>query len=163
MELARNTSTSGFDPRVIDTDGLAKVGRLGWAAKGVVYAIMGVLAVPIAFGGGTETASRSGALGEIAEKSFGRVLLGVVAVGLGIYAAWRLITAFLPGENDATGVAHRLGYLGSAVLYGSLAFSSLSLVVADGVEPEALTHVAVDFDGHDVLLSGSVQLLRFST
>ena len=127
----QHESSSGIDSRVIDTDGLEKVGRLGWVAKGVVYAIMGVLAVPIAFGGGDDQATRSGALGEIAENSFGGVLLVVVAVGLGLYAAWRLTTAFLPGDNDAKGLAHRIGYLISASVYGYLAYSSLSFVLSD--------------------------------
>ncbi len=136
MAISDITSPSGasLDARAIDNESLATVGRIGWVAKGVVYAVMGFLAVPIAFGSGgqSEQASRSGALQEIAEQSYGGVLLALVGVGLMLYALWRLATALMPGDTDAEGMAHRIGYLASAGLYGFLAWSAVSFVVTDG-------------------------------
>lgn len=120
--------------RRIDIDGLIPLGRLGWVAKGVVYGLVGVLAVPIAFsgGGGGDEASRSGAIAEIAEKSYGTVLLWILGLGLVLYALWRLITAFLPAENDADTLAHRAAYLGSAVAYSFLAWTAIDYAVGGG-------------------------------
>ena len=51
----------------------------------------------VAFGGnsGGETADNTGALKEIAEKPFGKVLLGVMAIGLFAYAVWQGIVAVI--------------------------------------------------------------------
>ena len=68
---------------------------------------------------------------EIADTSAGTFLLLVVAVGLGLYVLWRLVTALLPGDNDAETLAHRAGYLISAAIYGLLAWTALSWVVSD--------------------------------
>ncbi len=120
--------------RRLDIDGLIPVGRLGWVAKGVVYGLVGVLTVPIAFsgGGGGEEASRSGAVAEIAEESYGTILLWILAVGLVLYALWRLVTAFLPGENDAETLAHRVAYLFSAVVYSFLAWTAVDYATGGG-------------------------------
>lgn len=120
--------------RRIDVDGLIPLGRLGWVAKGAVYGLLGVLTLPIAFsgGGGGDQASRSGAIAELAEKSYGTVLLWVLAVGLVLYALWRLVTAFLPSDNDADTLAHRAAYLGSAVAYSFLAWTAIDYATGGG-------------------------------
>ncbi len=120
--------------RRIDVDGLIPLGRLGWIAKGAVYGLVGVMTVPIAFsgGGGGDEASRSGAIAEIAEKSYGTILLWILGLGLVLYALWRLVTAFLPGENDADTLAHRAAYLGSAVVYTFLAWTAIDYAIGSG-------------------------------
>jgi hypothetical protein len=114
---------------------LVTAGRLGWVAKGVVYALVGVLAVPIALQGGPEArsnddqdrqASQLGAVSKIGESPFGRPLLYVIAIGLLIYSAWRLVTIALPAENSAKAWATRVGYGISAVIYVALAWSAIS-------------------------------------
>lgn len=116
------------------------LGRTGWVAKGIVYGLAGVLAVPIALGGksgdasrgGSGEASQTGAIEEVAEAPAGSVLLVALAVGLVLYALWRLTTALLPGDNDLDTWVHRAAYLGSAVLYGFLAWVSISFVTGGG-------------------------------
>jgi hypothetical protein len=118
--------------RAIGIGWVQRFGRLGWVAKGVVYVLVGVLAVPIALSGGSSDegeASQRGAIAEIADTSLGTVLLLVVGAGLALYALWRLVTALLPGENDADTLAHRAGYLFSAAIYGLLSWTALSWVV----------------------------------
>ena len=87
--------------------------RLGWVAKGIVYGLVGVLAVRIAIQGlradrtrnGDQEASPLGAVTEIAETSLGAIALWVVAVGLALYVLWRLISIVLPAENTVSDVA----------------------------------------------------------
>ena len=57
------------------------LGRFGYAAKGIVYLIVGGLAVLAALGHGGQMTDQRGALSHIAEAPFGRSLLVVVAVG----------------------------------------------------------------------------------
>jgi hypothetical protein len=110
---------------------LVGLGRFGHAAKGVVYLLVGVLAVQVALGRGGETTDSKGALGRIAEAPFGRILLIAMIVGIVGYALWRMLQALLDTDDegtDAEGIAKRLGYAGSAVIYAGLALSAVQLL-----------------------------------
>jgi hypothetical protein len=109
-------------------------GRIGWVAKGVVYGILGFLAFVIAVNGGSsgDEASPSGALEKIGDSSAGSTLLVILAVGLAIYSLWRLVTAVLPGDDDAKAWLERVAYLVSAAMYGFLAWSAWSLSQGGG-------------------------------
>ena len=67
--------------------------RAGIAARGVIYAIIGVLAIKLAVGSGGETTNQQGALATIAKQPFGKALLILMAIGLAGYAIWRLVRA----------------------------------------------------------------------
>src|SRR5215218_3827618 len=94
-----------------------RLARFGYAARGVVYALIGLLAIQAAFfrrGAIEEQATPQGALQRIAEQS--RLLLVLVAIGLAGYALWRFVQGGLDTENkgsDAKGLASRGGMLAS--------------------------------------------------
>jgi Domain of Unknown Function (DUF1206) len=112
-----------------------RLGQLGWLAKGVVYVLAGVLAAAVAARsvGWTSTvapdgeASPAGAIKEIATFTGGRILLLALALGLLLYALWRLFTALAPGGSGAEAVAMRLGYAISAILYFTFSLTALAL------------------------------------
>ena len=116
---------------------LVNLGRAGWFAKGVVYLIAGVLALLIAREAsawskdpGTNAegeASPTGAIKTIADSAGGPLLLWGVALGMLLYAAWRAVTALLPGGMDAKAWAHRIGYGVSAIIYTTFAISAIRL------------------------------------
>ena len=64
--------------------------RAGFVARALIYAIIGVLAVKLAFGDGGKLTNQEGALQTIAQQPFGKVLLTLVAIALGGYSLWRL-------------------------------------------------------------------------
>jgi Domain of Unknown Function (DUF1206) len=115
---------------------LVKLGRVGWVAKGIVYGLMGALAIAIALQSsdasadertsGQQEASASGAIAAIADQPAGAALLVVIAVGLGLYVLWRLVSLMLPAENDADAWLTRVGYAISAVGYSILAWTAIS-------------------------------------
>jgi len=116
--------------------GAVKVGRAGWFAKGVVYVIAGVLALMVAAraGGWTTSASTGdqeasplGAVKTVAGSGGGTVLLWLLAIGMLLYAAWRVVSALLPGGHDAKAWAHRIGYIASAVMYVTFAITAIAL------------------------------------
>ena len=112
-----------------------KLARLGYATKGAVYGLIGVLAVMAAVGSGGKTTDTKGALHTIAGQPFGQILLVVVAVGLIGYALWRIIEAWKDPDHkgdDAKGIATRAGYLFSGLVYGSLAFNAALLAFGSG-------------------------------
>jgi hypothetical protein len=106
--------------------------RFGYAARGVVYVIIGYLAARVAMGKGGQVEGTRGALGEILEGPGGRVLLGLVALGLLGYALWRIVQAALDPEgkgSDGKGVVQRLGYALSGVLHAALALAAARMVL----------------------------------
>lgn len=115
---------------------LESVMRVGWAAKAVVYSLMGLIAVAIARSGRSdEDASPEGALSVVMERTAGRVLLGVLAVGLVLYGLWRVFTVALVRGSGARPWAERVGYGFSAVFYLMLAWTAVRSVLA-GRDPE---------------------------
>ncbi|MDQ3321741.1 MAG: DUF1206 domain-containing protein [Acidobacteriota bacterium] len=114
---------------------IVPLARFGYAAKGIVYVIIGILAALAAFTSGGRTTDSRGALEEILSKSYGKLLLGAVAVGLAGYAVWRIVQAVKDTENKgsgAKGTAVRIGYAVSGVIHASLAFTAARMVFGSG-------------------------------
>lgn len=118
--------------------GLVKLGRVGWVAKGIVYALTGFLALLIAFGSDSahpaasqgspdQEASQSGAIAKIAQTTGGVILLYVIAIGLVVYSAWRIVSALLPASSSASSWVTRIGYLVSAATYLVLTAAAVSI------------------------------------
>ena len=123
-----------------DHPGLVKLARLGWLAKGVVYLLAGVLVLLLvrqALGWSdaatSQEASPNGALKEIASTSWGPALMWALAIGLFLYALWRIASALLPGQGGAESWARRIGYLCSAALYGFLGVTAVALARSEQV------------------------------
>jgi len=122
---------------------LVALGRAGWSAKGAVFVVAGALAFSISTsdqgtsgsggaGGdpgaaGAQEASQSGAMARIAESSAGTAALWAIGIGLLLYAAWRVVTILLPAENTAKVWGARAGWGISALTYGALAWTAISL------------------------------------
>lgn len=96
--------------------------RLGFAAKGAVYIMMGLIAASAAFTGGGRTAGSSGALATLADSTWGRLALGLIAVGLAGYVLWRALSAALNPEHEKSG--KRAFYAVTAVVYAGLALEA---------------------------------------
>jgi hypothetical protein len=115
--------------------GIELLGRMGYAAKGVVYGLVGLLAAQAAAGVGGDVTDTEGVLRHVVNAPFGQVLLGVIALGLVGYALWSAVQAMLDTENhghDPQGLVTRAGYLLTAVLYAGLALSALKLLTGGG-------------------------------
>jgi Domain of Unknown Function (DUF1206) len=108
--------------------------RAGLVARGVVYGLIGVLAVKVALGSGGETTDQQGALKTIADESFGKVLLVLIAIGLAGYALWRLVRAAI-GHGPETGeddTKDRISSLVSGIAYGALCVTAVKILVGAG-------------------------------
>lgn len=106
--------------------------RAGLTARGVIYVLVGVLALRIAFGdSGGRQADRGGALQEIATKPFGAALLWALGAGLVGMALWRLSEAsFGAAGQDGGKAGKRLMAAGRCVFYGFVAYSVLAFAAA---------------------------------
>ena len=142
-----------------DHPALVVVARAGWLAKGLVYGLVGVLALPIAMdsrrgsGGASQEASQSGAIAKIAESSAGAAVLWAVAIGLALYVLWRIVSILLPAENTAKAWANRVGYAVSALTYAALAWSAISFASRDSkaskTENSRVEQFTRDLMGHN--------------
>ena len=131
------SSTSGAAQQATQaaSDKVATLARFGYATKGVVYVIVGALAVMAAIGAGGSTEGSSGALETIAQQPFGRILVGLTALGLIGYVIWRFVQAFMDPEgkgSDAKGIVARIGYAISGVVYAGLSFSAARMALSGG-------------------------------
>lgn len=108
--------------------------RIGLIAKGIVYCLVGMLAFMAAFElrGSTEKgADKTGVFRFILDQPMGKVMLGIIGVGLLFYAAWRFIQAIRDSENKGTnakGIGKRIAYLSSGMVYGALGGYALKMV-----------------------------------
>jgi hypothetical protein len=131
--------------------------RAGFVARGVVFAVIGVLALKLALGSGGKTTSQQGALETIAHEPFGQVLLVIVAIGLAGYAFWRLVSAFAglrDGSDD--GLRDRVPALASGIVYGALCFTAVKILVGAGSgssNPKHATAGVLGWPGGPVLVA----------
>jgi len=120
--------------------------RIGYSARGLVYVVVGVLAVFAAYYGGQAEGTR-GALATLTDKSWGNALLGFITLGLFAYAIWRAIDAFLDLENEGDGPkgwVARIGMLVSGIVHLSLGAYAFSLVFSsDGSRGSGTTQSTI--------------------
>lgn len=107
-----------------------KLARIGYYCKGIVYTIVGVIAFRAAFDMTSSSPDSDSALRTILMQPFGKVLLGLVGLGLFGYVLWRFVQAATDPENrgtDAKGIAYRIFYVVSGLIYASLAIQALRM------------------------------------
>jgi len=105
--------------------------RLGYAARGLIYGLIGFLAVQVIVTGRGAITDQSGALSTIASQPFGKVLMVVVAVGLVGLLIWGIVRAIADPYrkgSDFKGLVQRAGYFISGISYGALLFPTLRLI-----------------------------------
>jgi hypothetical protein len=142
--------------------GVVTIGRAGWLAKGIVYVIAGYLALSIAakasgWSGsattGDQEASPTGAIKTVAGSGGGTVLLWLLALGMLLYAAWRVVSAMLPGGSDGKAMIHRIGYVVSAIVYTTFAISAIALARSTPQQQDGnqkVTDISASIMEHDL-------------
>ncbi len=107
------------------------VGRIGYAAKGIVYCVVGILAGIAVLGAGGRTTGSKGAMHEIGQQPFGQALLALLGIGLGCYATWRFLAAIVDAEGkgtDGKAIVTRAGFFVGALVHAGLAFAAFRAV-----------------------------------
>lgn len=118
---------------VVRSRGFEWFARSGFVSRGLIYGIIGILAVKLALGVGGKATNQQGALKTIAHQPFGKVLLVLVAIGLAGYALWRLTRAALGHGRDASDSGFdRVAAFGSGVVYAALCVVAVAIVAGAG-------------------------------
>ena len=109
--------------------------RYGYLARGVVYFLLGAIALSSVFWGMGRTPSSEGAFSTILGRPFGRVLLAAIALGLFGHVLWRLAQAVLNADHhdkDFKGYVVRLGNLAAGLTNTALALLAARLAIGAG-------------------------------
>ena len=120
----------------------AVLARVGLVAKGVSYGLVGFLALAVATGHGGKATSRTGALASVADESWGKLVLILLALGFAAYAIWRFVQAVAEREDavdgETKGMAKkwgkRAGYVGRGLIYAGLTYTTLRLLTGSGAQ-----------------------------
>jgi hypothetical protein len=105
--------------------------RLGFAARGLVYLLVGWFALDAAARGSAPVDNQA-AMGSLLDKPLGQALLFAVALGLAGYALWRASEALLDPErrgNEASALIERIGFGWSAIVHAALAVYAARLAL----------------------------------
>lgn len=135
-QMANNVNEAKYKTRRAATGRwMTLLARLGYTVKGVVYVVIGWLAVMLAIGHGGKATDQSGAIRTVSSLPFGKFLLVVVAIGLLGFALWSFIQALFDTEGkgrDAKGIASRIGYAVVGASYALLSYATFQIVAGTG-------------------------------
>jgi len=109
-------------------DGLA---RWGLTARGVIYLLIGLLAIDVAAGRGNHETDQRGALNEVARHPGGKILLLLIAIGFIAYALWRFSEAAFGVRGDS-GRGPRVKSAFRGVAYAFFAVVAISVLTGSG-------------------------------
>ena len=132
--------------------------RVGYAAKAVIYVLIGVLALRLALGEGGRLTDSSGALQTLVSQPFGIVLMALIGIGILAYSGWEITQAVIDSKGKGSGPAgwaSRALSMVKGAVYGLVGVQALRLVLgsrqsSDGADDYAQT--AMEFPLGDVLL-----------
>jgi hypothetical protein len=116
--------------KAADSKPVEMLGRIGLAAYGLVNLLIAWLAAQVALGtGGGQGASKDGALAEFAGKSWGAVLLWIIAIGLFALAIWQLGESIW-GRKSAGSPVKKVAHVAEAVVFGAFGFSAAKVATS---------------------------------
>jgi hypothetical protein len=102
--------------------------RAGLTARGVIYILVGWVAILVALGQSSREADQRGALQLLAGKPYGLVSLWLLGIGFAAYSLWRLSEAAFGVTGDKPGAGPRLKSLARAVIYAAFAYLTFSVI-----------------------------------
>lgn len=139
---------------------MAWLARAGLTTRGVMYVLIGIIAVQIAVNGSHQQADRTGAVHLVANTPLGSFLLWLLVIGFAGMTLWRLSEA-LWGTNEAGGrkPGKRLANLARAVFYAVVTFGILKFALGIGqpsssdTQSQDLTATALRHPGGQVIVA----------
>ncbi|SFG26155.1 DUF1206 domain-containing protein [Methylobacterium gossipiicola] len=114
---------------------IERLARFGYGARGIVYCIVGGLALLAALGRGGRADDSESAIRWVLAGPFGPVLVGLIAVGLFGFALWRFVEGLTDADRRGTspkGLVVRAAHIGSAAIYTGLTVTAGGLALGLG-------------------------------
>ena len=140
--------------------GMAWLARAGLVARGLMYVLIGIIAVQVAIDGSHQQADRTGALRLVAQTAFGTAILWLLVIGFAGMTLWRLSEAAWgsPGA-DGRKASKRLANLARAVFYALVTYGILKYALGVGQpsssdsQSQDLTADALKYQGGQVVVA----------
>ncbi len=131
----RSTTTaraSGTARRASDSPAARALARAGLTARGVLYILIGLVAILVALGQTSQEADQQGALQLLAGQPYGQAALWLLGIGFAGYALWRLSEAAFGVTGEGNGAGARLKSLVRALIYAFFAYLTFKIIVGTG-------------------------------
>jgi hypothetical protein len=123
---ARASSTAR---RASESPAARALARGGLAARGVLYILIGWVAILVAFGqASSNQANQQGALQLLAKQPYGLVSLWLMGIGFAGYALWRLSEAAFGVTGEGNGAGPRLKSLVRGLVYAFFAYLTFQII-----------------------------------
>ena len=139
---------------------LTWLAKAGFTARGVMYVLIGIIAIEIAVNGSHQQADRTGAVHLVARTAFGSLILWLLVIGFAGMTLWRLSeAAWGSPEADGRKASKRLGNLARAVFYAAVTFGILKYALGVGqpnssdTQSQDLTAAAMKYQGGQVIVA----------
>jgi hypothetical protein len=140
--------------------GMAWLARAGLVARGLMYVLIGIIAVQVAIDGSHQQADRTGAVRLVAQTAFGTAILWLLVIGFAGMTLWRLSEAAWgsPGA-DGRKASKRLANLARAVFYALVTYGILKYALGVGQpsssdsQSQDLTADALKYQGGQVVVA----------
>ena len=132
MNTTISTDVRSEGRRATHSPAFEALARIGFVARGVIYATIGLLAIQVAIHSSNEKTNQRGAMQTIEKQPFGHALLIAVAIGLGGYALWRFVQAAYGrgpeggGDSSSSG---RIVALASGISYAAMCALAVSVLL----------------------------------
>ncbi len=111
-----------------DSPAARGLARAGLTARGVLYILIGWVAVLVALGQSGHQADQQGALQLLASQPSGVFLLWLLGIGFAGYALWRLSEAAFGVTGEGNGAGPRLKSLARAVIYAFFSYLTFKII-----------------------------------
>jgi uncharacterized membrane protein len=132
MRSMATARAAGTARRASDSPAAQALARAGLAARGVLYILIGWVAILVALGQTSQQADQQGALQLLAAQSYGLVSLWLLGIGFAGYALWRLSEAAFGVTGEGNGVGARLKSLVRALIYAFFAYLTFKIIAGTG-------------------------------
>ena len=140
----RIPSARSAGKRAADSPAMKWLARAGFVARGIMYAVIGWIALQIAFRHSGQQADKTGALHTLNSTPVGAFALWVLVVGFFGMALWRLSEAIYGASGpDGRKTMTRLGALARTVLYAVTGYGVLMYAIGAG-GPQSSNQQSVD-------------------
>jgi hypothetical protein len=136
-----------------------RLARVGLFARGVVYFLIGFLAIQSAVGGGNKEMDQKGAFHYVAAQPLGQFLLWALALGLFAYALWRLIQVITGQVDDPDPdkqTRERVVAAVKVVIYGFFGYTAAAIAANSGTSSTSSTTADIMKETGGQLLVGVV-------
>jgi hypothetical protein len=157
LSTGPSTAASSAAHQAANSGALNKAARVGFLAKGLVYALIGVLAFQIALGD-SEQADQKGAMQSVAEQPGGSVVLWLMVIGFTGYALWRFAEAAWGRRDEMDEKKRTVKRIGSAanglvyLAFAVLAFKTVTSSSSSGSSGQSMTAKVLGWPGGQALV-----------